>query len=173
MEYAERGDLSKELARRRKARQKFSNAEVWQLVLQILNGLRFLHKQNIVHRDVKSLNVFITADHNYKLGDFGVSREVPAEKNVLMQSFYGTPLYLSPEIINGTGYTQSTDLWSFGVLLYEVLHEGRMPFSGPNLKSVTQSVLTGRYAPLENKRREFQHVLQQVVQSWYNTIASY
>ncbi len=87
-----------------------------------------------MHRDVKSLNVFLCDGGGVKLGDFGVSRQL-SDQTVLLQSFYGTPLYLSPEIIDGRGYTAQTDMWSLGVLLYELITTGAaMPFAGKNLK---------------------------------------
>jgi serine/threonine protein kinase len=91
--------------------------------MQILNGLRHLHQNRIVHRDIKSLNIFLTKDGLCKLGDFGVSRQM-TEQTMMLNSFYGTPLYLSPEIIAGHGYTEKTDVWSLGVLLFELLCDG-------------------------------------------------
>ncbi|CAD7940376.1 unnamed protein product [Amoebophrya sp. A120] len=150
IEYAAKGDLNKELRIRQKTAKSFRESEVWDLFLQILHGLRFVHGKGIVHRDVKTLNVFLTKDGYCKLGDFGVSRRMEPECD-LLSSFYGTPLYLSPEIISGSGYTRKTDIWSLGVVLYEVATNGRMPFSGNSLRDVTNAVLAGRYKALLNK----------------------
>ncbi|CAD7964656.1 unnamed protein product [Amoebophrya sp. A25] len=162
IEYASKGDLNKELAMRSKGKKDFRESEIWDLFLQILNGLRFVHSKGIVHRDVKSLNVFLSKEGYCKLGDFGVSRMLESD-NALLSSFYGTPLYLSPEIISGSGYTQKTDIWSLGVLLYEcVAGGGRMPFSGGNLRDVTNAVLGGRYKALAHAG--FQEIVRMCLQ---------
>ncbi|CAK0866573.1 unnamed protein product [Prorocentrum cordatum] len=85
-----------------------------------------------------------------KLGDFGVSRQMSAQ-TVCLNSFYGTPLYLSPELIQGQPYSQPTDVWSLGVMLYELLSL-RHPFSGSGLQGIVAAVLRGVYPSLPRTR---------------------
>eukprot|EP00392_Amoebophrya_sp_AT5.2_P004644 g4652.t1 len=163
IEYAAKGDLNKEVRIRTRTSRFFRESEVWDLFLQILNGIRFIHRKGIVHRDVKTLNVFLTKDGYCKVGDFGVSRRLGNDPGDFLCSFYGTPLYLSPEIISGMKYTQKTDIWSLGVLLYEVASpDGRMPFAGESLRDVTNAVLRGRYKPLTHKG--FQNIVKLCLQ---------
>lgn len=146
LEFADRGDLHMEVQSRHQLGQHFSNDEVWDIYAQALMGLAHVHSKGIVHRDVKSLNIFLTSRGLVKLGDFGVSRQM-SDHTMYLNSFYGTPLYLSPELIQGRPYSETTDVWSLGVVLYELLAL-QPPFHGKCLQEVISAVLRGRYAPL-------------------------
>lgn len=150
LEYAERGDLHRELQSRQKSGDHFSDTEVWDIFMQVLMGLEHMHSKGIVHRDIKSLNLLLTSDGIVKLGDFGVSRQM-SENTLCLNSFYGTPLYLSPELIAGKPYSETTDMWSLGVVLYELLVL-TPPFDGQNLQEVVCAVARGHYAPLPSWR---------------------
>lgn len=160
LEYANRGDLHSELQSRRRLGKHFGDEEVWDILAQVLLGLRHIHDRGIVHRDIKSMNLFLTDEGVIKLGDFGVSRQM-SEKTLCLHSFYGTPLYFSPEIIEGRPYSHSTDLWSLGVVLYELLSL-ELPFKGPSLQDVIAAVLRGQYAPL-SRPAEFNQVVSMLL----------
>lgn len=160
LEYANRGDLHSELQSRRRLGKHFGDDEVWDILAQVLLGLRHIHARGIVHRDIKSMNLFLTDEGVIKLGDFGVSRQM-SEKTMCLHSFYGTPLYFSPEIIEGRPYSHSTDLWSLGVVLYELLSL-ELPFKGPSLQDVIAAVLRGQYAPL-SRPAEFNQVVSMLL----------
>ncbi|CAE7520172.1 NEK7 [Symbiodinium natans] len=100
LEYANRGDLHGELQTRKRLGKHFSDNEVWDVLAQVLRGLRHIHARGIVHRDIKTMNLLLNDEGVIKLGDFGVSRQM-SENTVCLHSFYGTPLYLSPELIEG------------------------------------------------------------------------
>ncbi|CEL95631.1 unnamed protein product [Vitrella brassicaformis CCMP3155] len=146
LEYADRGDLATEIHRRKQRNCPFSHGEVWDTFMQVLSGVKYLHKQACVHRDLKPLNVFLTSDGLVKVGDLGVGRRL-SDETLMLQSFYGTPRYLSPEMIQGRPYTASTDMWSLGVVLYELLTLNP-PFRGQSLQAVTNEIILGRWAPL-------------------------
>lgn len=150
LEYANRGDLQSELQARKQAGQHFSDEEVWNVLAQVLLGLSYIHAKGIVHRDIKSLNLFLTDTGMVKLGDFGVSRQM-SDKTFFLNSFYGTPLYLSPEIIQGQPYTASTDIWSLGVVAYELVAL-QPPFHGPSLQDVISNILRASPSPLPRWR---------------------
>ena len=102
---------------------------------QILQGLKYLHENNVIHRDIKSDNVLISASGEAKLADFGCSKQLStAAVEAGAQTVVGSPLFMAPEVISGddTGYTFSADVWSVGCLLLELL--GRKPWllSGNN-----------------------------------------
>ena len=102
-----------------------------------------------VHRDLKPLNFFLFPDGGVKIGDLGVSRQM-SEQTLVLNSFYGSPLYLSPEIVQGQPYGMATDIWSLGVVLYELLAL-QPPFNGRSLNAVTQAVVSGEYSqPLQS-----------------------
>jgi len=112
---------------------------------QILLAIRDIHAKNIIHRDIKSQNVFLTKTGLVKVGDFGVSTQTSCCANTIV----GTPFYLSPEIINGTEYDSKTDIWSLGVLLYELCVQD-YPFKVPNnsLAALALKILKGKFPPL-------------------------
>lgn len=93
---------------------------------QILNALEFLHDNNLVHRDLKPENILITNKDKIKLCDFGCCVDT---KNGFRETFCGTFEYMAPEIIKELPYNQGVDIWSLGILLYEMLH-GHSPFCG-------------------------------------------
>ncbi|KAL0233386.1 hypothetical protein PCE1_001902 [Barthelona sp. PCE] len=140
LEYCERGDLLKLIKERRSIApaQHFTHVEIFNLAQQVTSALQYLHQRNIIHRDVKAPNIFITADGNYKLGDFGVSRLFEDDED-FATTFLGTPLYLSPEICDGMDYTVKTDIWSLGVVLFEVVALAP-PFVAPSIPALMTSI---------------------------------
>ena len=94
------------------------------MFIQITLGLHYLHSKNIVHRDIKSLNIFLTKDNTAKIGDLGSSRRLDSEGN-LVDDFgsgekVGTPFYLAPEICQDKPCSKKTDVWALGVILFEI-----------------------------------------------------
>ena len=85
----------------------------------------YLHKKRITHRDLKPQNILLEGDF-VKICDFGFAKEMSASTNFL-RSIKGTPLYIAPEIIEPNPYTHKVDIWSFGIILYE-LATGKTPF---------------------------------------------
>eukprot|EP00930_Biecheleria_cincta_P042653 TRINITY_DN29348_c0_g1_i1.p1 TRINITY_DN29348_c0_g1~~TRINITY_DN29348_c0_g1_i1.p1 ORF type:complete len:598 (-),score=83.21 TRINITY_DN29348_c0_g1_i1:99-1814(-) len=162
LEYANRGDLHTELQTRKRLGRQFGDDEVWDILAQCLLGLVHIHSKGIVHRDIKSLNLFLTDTGVVKLGDFGVSRQM-SDKTMFLNSFYGTPLYLSPELIEGQPYARTTDIWSLGVVLYELLTL-QPPFKGPGLQDVIAAVLRCQYPQLPRSRpAQFGQVLSSML----------
>lgn len=111
----------------------FTVRDVIYLGLDILNGLKACHDNKIIHRDIKIDNIFVSEDGQFKIGDFGISKELNDSSRA--ESIKGTPDYLAPEVYLGReGYTNSIDLYSLGILLYRLLNNNRNPFlpSYPN-----------------------------------------
>lgn len=105
----------------------FTVSDVLNLGLDVLQGLKTCHDNDVIHRDIKEGNIFVTDNGNYKIGDFGVSKILKHSSNA--ESFKGTPNYLAPEIRNNQkGYTKSVDLYSLGIVLYRLLNYNRNPF---------------------------------------------
>lgn len=146
MEYAPYGTLKQNLVKM--AGLIPESSAVW-IMTNIMAGLSFLHQRKIVHRDLKSDNIFIGENHVPKVGDFGVATRLNSAQPMAM-SCVGTPLYLSPELCNGEPYNTKTDMWAAGVLMYEVCAKGRLPFAAGNQGAVINKILVGQYAPLSD-----------------------
>ena len=136
MEYVEGHDLKTLL----KDGRKYSPKEAIHIVGAILSALEYTHKLGIVHRDIKPANVFITHNGQIKLADFGIARVDNAELTQ-MGSVLGTPSYMSPEQCKGQPVDARSDLFSTGVVLYELL-AGKKPFSGDNTHAIMHGVLS-------------------------------
>lgn len=96
------------------------------IVKCIGEALRHLHARGIAHRDIKLANVLLKKDFTIKLADFGFAREAGGEE-VMMQTYCGTPITMAPEILQGRPYDKKCDIWSMGVILFQLVF-GRLPF---------------------------------------------
>ena len=108
--------------------------------------MKHCHDRKILHRDLKAQNIFLTKNGIVKLGDFGIAKVLSStvEKAVTV---VGTPYYLSPEIIQNSPYNFKSDIWSLGVLLYEMCAL-RPPFNGSNIHQLAMQIVKGTYPPL-------------------------
>ncbi|XP_026770257.2 serine/threonine-protein kinase 17A isoform X3 [Pangasianodon hypophthalmus] len=108
----------------------FKEEDVKRLMRQILEGVAFLHKNNVVHLDLKPQNILLTSDNplgDIKIVDFGLSRMVSSNQEI--REIMGTPEYVAPEVLNYEPISTATDMWSIGVLAYVML-TGTSPFLG-------------------------------------------
>lgn len=106
---------------------------------QILCGLSYLHKNNIMYRDMKPENILLDEDGNVALADFGISKII--EQTDLTKSFVGTPEYVAPEIILQKGHNKGVDIWCYGILLYEMIY-GVPPFYNKNQNIMLNWIVT-------------------------------
>ena len=122
MELSREGSLYKKL----KVEKKFSETRTGRYMYSILQGLHFMHSQDppILHRDLKPENLLMFDAEKVKLTDFGWS----AEQSGVRNTFCGTQEYLAPEMIRGTGHDEKLDVWTLGILIFEMIH-GRTPFN--------------------------------------------
>ena len=149
LEYCADGDLKSMLDDHKKKRQYIDEKMIWHIFTQICQGVKHLHEHGIVHRDLKTMNVMIVknkARFEVKIADLGVSRQL-SEDTMMLQTFYGTPLYLSPELIENKAYNEKTDIWSIGIILYE-LASLKHPFVSDTLLGLAKKVVAGKYSPI-------------------------
>ena len=142
-EYADGGDLSEKIKEQNKT--PFKESDILDYFTQICLALKHIHEKKIIHRDLKSGNVFLMKSGLVKLGDFGIAKTF---KNTMdkAKTMVGTPYYLSPEIIQGKPYDNKSDIWSLGVLLYEMM-TFKMPFEANTLPMLSMKIMRGNYTP--------------------------
>ncbi|XP_028850554.1 NUAK family SNF1-like kinase 2 isoform X2 [Denticeps clupeoides] len=139
MEFASGGELYDYVQQR----EELSETEARHFFRQIVSAVHYCHRNGVVHRDLKLENILLDHNRDVKLADFGLSNRY--EKGRLLDTFCGSPLYASPEIINGLPYLgPEVDCWALGVLLYALVH-GSMPFDGDGSNCLRQQISLGQY----------------------------
>ena len=132
MDYYEYGDLSQFL-NKKPLKEKFTR----KYMKQLSNGLNYLLNNNILHRDLKPQNILLSKNYDIKLTDFGFATYY--NKNTIINTLCGSPMYMAPEIITKNGYDYKSDLWSVGIILYEMLH-GYTPFNVNNFIDLIKEI---------------------------------
>lgn len=148
MEYCEFGTLESLIERQRYEGRPFPTDVLLEWMAELLCGLAHIHSKRILHRDLKSSNIFVTSKNHLKLGDFGVCT-ILAFPNAKAESMIGTPLYFAPEVCNNEAYDERSDVWSLGVVFYEMCTL-RRPFEGDNLFSLIQQIIDSEIEPFNN-----------------------
>eukprot|EP00929_Paragymnodinium_shiwhaense_P037979 TRINITY_DN20139_c0_g2_i1.p1 TRINITY_DN20139_c0_g2~~TRINITY_DN20139_c0_g2_i1.p1 ORF type:complete len:1008 (-),score=244.44 TRINITY_DN20139_c0_g2_i1:43-3066(-) len=153
MEFADGGDLAEKIKKRKEAQEggglPFEEHEIMFIFVQLALALLHIHARKVLHRDLKPLNVFLTKDGLVKLGDFGIAR-VMESTTAAAQTMIGSPLYLSPEIVNSEPYGLKSDLWALGVLTYELMAL-KVPFHGNSLPAVAVKICSADPDPLPDR----------------------
>jgi len=142
MEYADNGSLFQYIQR---SKQPLEEQDIIHIFTQLLMALDHLHDKKILHRDLKTKNIFITKKNQVKLGDFGLSKMLGTTS--FAQSAVGTPYYLSPELCEGKRYNHKSDVWAIGCVLYE-LTTFKHAFDATNLPALVMAIVQGSYAPV-------------------------
>ena len=141
-EYAEKGDFHNYIRKLRLRNKKLSNHWICRFLLQVCIGINYLHKNKVIHRDIKASNIYLDKDYNVKIGDFGIAK--PFDKVMLANTCIGSPYYMSPELFKEEQYSEKTDIWSLGCFLYELITFNH-PFEAHNLANLTYKVTTTPY----------------------------
>jgi len=157
MEYVE-GKTVKEIAEKETP----SIKKILDIAIQVCEGLTAAHKKDIVHRDIKSDNIMVTQEGQVKIMDFGLAKLKGATKLTKSGSTLGTAAYMSPEQASGEEVDQRSDIFSFGVVLYELL-TGQLPFKGEHTTAIIYSILNDEPQPVVRYNNKVSSELERIV----------
>ena len=147
MEYCSKGNLDQLIQRRIQSGGNFSKDQILRTLAHIVMAVMAMHNKNILHRDIKTQNIFITENGICKLGDFGISRKLNNSDAKAMTSC-GTPYFMPPEVCLGKPYDGKADVWAIGVVLYELIML-KKPFRGEAVQNVLQQITKSTFEPLK------------------------
>ena len=141
MEFANEGDLNKKILEMKKKEIYFSEDTIWNWFTQICLALKHVHDRKVIHRDLKTQNIFLTNEGKVKLGDFGIAKPLMMTLDKI-KTVIGTPYYMSPEICDNHPYSFKADIWSLGVILYEMCAL-KPPFDSDTLVKLALKITKG------------------------------
>lgn len=140
MDFAEGGDINHQIKRATKKNAYIPEDTIWCYFIQMLFGLEEMHRKNILHRDLKPKNIFLTSSKHVRIGDLGCAKLM---KTRLTRTQVGTPYYMSPEIWGKRPYDACSDVWALGCILYELCML-KPPFLAADIDGLAKKVKTAR-----------------------------
>lgn len=152
MDYCQGGELHKVIAERRNKKKKFTEKEAKRMLTQLLLAVKHLHDHHVIHRDMKTPNVFMDEDGRLRLGDFGLAKALGNSAN-FAKTFCGTPGFMPPELIKNEPYSYAADIWALGCVMYEILSFS-LPFSGTTFPEIMKRIVTDKPIDLSKSYSE-------------------
>tara|TARA_R110000782_G_scaffold61114_11_gene126051 strand:+ start:6075 stop:7367 length:1293 start_codon:yes stop_codon:yes gene_type:complete len=137
--------------------------KVVEIIFKCANALDYAHRQGVVHRDIKPSNILFTPDQDVKIGDFSIAHIYNSESTTTqMGGMMGSPRYMSPEQLREEHVTNQTDIFSLGVVMYELL-TGRQPFPAESFSSLVNTILNDEPPPMSDYRSDLPEALNEIV----------
>lgn len=162
MEFVDGSTLEAELKARREQRELLPLAETMTLVQALASALDYAHGRKVIHRDIKPGNIMFTSRRRVVLTDFGIARLMTAPSYTSRSAVLGTPAYMSPEQAQGEPVDERSDIYSLGVILYE-LATGRLPFEGDNPVAIVLKLATASWPPPTHINPRLPRPVEQVI----------
>ncbi|MFT5134530.1 MAG: serine/threonine protein kinase [Gammaproteobacteria bacterium] len=160
MEYIEGGDT---LRSHTKPDTLLPIEKVVEIVFKCASALDYAHRHGVVHRDIKPSNILLTKDKDVKIGDFSIAHIIKLDNTVTApQGVMGSPRYMSPEQLKEETITSQSDLFSLGVVMYELL-TGKHPFATESFSRLVNVILNEEAAPMSDYRADVPEVLENIV----------
>ena len=147
-EFCSNLDLKSFINEHKKENKLINEQTIWAIISNLCNGIKAIHNKNMIHRDLKPGNIFISDNYKIKIGDFGISK-ILNETNYA-QTFAGTLLYMAPEMINGDKYTNKVDIWALGCIIYELCTLDYC-FSDNNILKLINKINSGKHGIIDTK----------------------
>ena len=165
MEYCESGDLNDFIENQKKTKVLLKEEVIWKFFIKITLGLADIHKLKILHRDLKSLNIFLKQEKDVRVGDLGVAKVL--NQTFFAKTFIGTPYYLSPEICEDKPYNDKSDVWALGCILYE-LCTYQHPFTARSQGGLILKILNENPKPINDcYSKELKHLIKVIFDKDY------
>lgn len=163
MEYCDGGDLRMLINQKAKSGEHFSEEQVMTWFAQIVLALQFIHSEKVLHRDLKTSNIFLRKESStIKLGDFGISRVLEGTADAAV-TMVGTPYYMSPEVCRNEPYSWKSDVWSLGCVLYELCML-KHAFASSSLLGLVYKIVSDHYEPIPSfYSQELNDLLRQLL----------
>ena len=150
MTYCESGDMDVKVRAVKEKGKNFTESQILDWLLQTVIlllfqslAIHYLHNQKILHRDLKTQNLFLKKDDRVRIGDFGIAKMVDSTQD-LASTVIGTPYYMAPEVFKYKPYSYKSDIWSLGIVLYEMCNL-RRPFDAQSYQGLAVKIMRGSY----------------------------
>ncbi|KAJ1449761.1 hypothetical protein M885DRAFT_534558 [Pelagophyceae sp. CCMP2097] len=149
MQYADGGDLSGQIKIAAKTHKLYSESKILHWFVQMALGLHYMHQNRVLHRDLKTQNIFLLGNGRLVLGDLGISKVLEGTMD-FAQTCIGTPYYMSPEIFKNKPYNHKSDIWALGCVLYEMTTLNHA-FDANSINGLACKIVKGRYPPIHTR----------------------
>jgi len=137
--------------------------QVIEIIFKCAKALDYAHRQGVIHRDIKPTNILITSDMDVRIGDFSIAHLMSADTtNTMPMGFVGSPRYMSPEQVQEDNITNQTDLFSLGIVMYELL-TGKHPFYAESFSRLIHKIINEKHPPLKTHRQDIPDILEKIV----------
>ncbi|MEE8321472.1 MAG: serine/threonine-protein kinase [Gammaproteobacteria bacterium] len=137
--------------------------QVVEIIFKCAKALDYAHRNGIIHRDIKPTNLLVTKDIDVKIGDFSIAHVINSDTtNTMPMGFVGSPRYMSPEQVQEDSITNQTDLFSLGIVMYEML-TGKHPYSADSFSRLIYKIINEKNPPLREHRADVPEILEKIV----------